>query len=60
MKTLKTFRVQFDDWYEANYSNAKKNDKKAKKSLADEYQRSLATAEFAKLINYLTHIGAVK
>jgi len=28
--------------------------------LADDYQRSLATAEFTKLINYLMYVGAIK
>ena len=60
MQTIKTFRVEFDDWYTANYPSAKKNDKKLKKSLEDEYQRSVATAEFTKLINYLMHVGAIK
>jgi len=60
MQTIKTFRVEFDDWYTANYSSAKKKDKKVKKSLADEYKHSLATAEFSKLINYLIHVGAIK
>jgi hypothetical protein len=60
MQTLKTFTVKFDDWYTANYPSAKKNDRKLKKSLADDYQRSLATAEFTKLINYLMYVGAIK
>lgn len=33
---------------------------KVKKTLAEEYTNSLATAEFTKLINYLIYVGAVK
>lgn len=56
MKTLKTFDVKFDDWHRANYQ-IKKN---SKKTLAEEYTKSLATAEFTKLINYLIYVGAIK
>jgi hypothetical protein len=62
MQTIKTFKVKFDDWHKANYQ-IKKNSKKmfkVKKTLAEEYTKSLATAEFTKLINYLMYIGAIK
>jgi hypothetical protein len=63
MKTLKTFDVSFDDWYSANYDQPKPGKKKmfkVDKSLAADYRRSLATAEFTKLINYLMYVGAIK
>lgn len=62
MKTLKTFDVKFDDWYAANYQTKENSKKmfKVKKTLAEEYTNSLATAEFTKLINYLIYVGAVK
>jgi len=49
MKTIRTFKVIYEDWLAANYG---------KKHNSTRHHQ--ASAEFTKLINYLIHIGAVK